>query len=156
VFREGVFASARKDQSRVYTFTKHFTGPDQVPAFDGNEDGDEVNCARQLDSLPDAVLEHWVRNVSQHPDAFWLPRADSRFYPDFVAKLTDGRLMVIEYKGAHLSTGDETREKVAVGLKWEEAMNGEGIFLLVEKEVNGRTPREQMLDRIHRSSTPNG
>jgi type III restriction enzyme len=148
VFREGIFASVRKHASRGYMFSKHFTGPDQVPAFDGDDDGEEVNCARQLDSLPDSVLKYWVRNVAQHPDAFWLPLAEARFYPDFVAELADGRLTVVEYKGAHLVSTDETKEKIAVGLKWQEAMKRKGIFLLIEKEVDGRSPRDQMLDYI--------
>lgn len=148
VFREGIFASARKHASRGYTFSKHFTGPYQVPAFDGDDDGEELNCARELDSLPDSVVKHWVRNVSKHPDAFWLPRAESRFYPDFVAELTDGRLLIVEYKGAHLATGDETKEKIAVGLKWEEAMKGKGVFILAEKQLESRSPREQILDRV--------
>jgi hypothetical protein len=37
-------------------------------------------------------------------------------YPDFIAELTDARLLVIEYKCAHLVPSDETKEEVAVGL----------------------------------------
>lgn len=151
VFKEGIFASARKHPSRGYVFTKHFTGPDQVGAFDGDDDdGDELNCARQLDSLPDSALKHWVRNVSKHPDAFWLPLAEGRFYPDFVAELADGRLLVIEYKGGHLVSGDDTKEKVAVARKWEQAMDGKGLFLLAEKTVDGMQPRDQMLIAVGR------
>lgn len=124
------------------------SGPDQIGAFDGNDGGEEELCARALDSVPDAVLKHWVRNVAQHPNAFWLPLAESRFYPDFVAELTDGRLLVVEYKGEHIVTTDDTKEKVAVGLKWEQAMAGMGLFLLAANSTEGQTPREQILDRI--------
>ena len=99
-------------------------------------------------ATPRAIPLVRVRNVSKHPDAFWLPRAESRFYPDFVGELTDGRLLVVEYKGAHLATGDDTKEKVAVGLKWEEAMRGQGVFILAEKSLGGRSPRDQMLERL--------
>ena len=51
-----------------------------------------------LDSL--SGVKYWVRNVSRHPDSFWLPTATDRFHPDFVALLNDGRYLVVEYKGA--------------------------------------------------------
>lgn len=145
-FKEGIFASARKHTDRSWVFAKHFTGPDNVPAFDGNDDGQEITCARALDSLPD--LKHWVRNVAQHPDAFWLPLAGGKFYPDFIAELNDGRLMIIEYKGDHLVSSDDTREKRTVGLAWDKAMNSNGLFLLAVRDDNGRQPREQMMDKI--------
>jgi type III restriction enzyme len=151
VFAEGMFASARKQTGRSYTFTTHFMGPDQIGAFDGKDGGDEEQCARQLDSLPDEELKHWVRNVAQHPNAFWLPLAGHRFYPDFIAELTDGRLLVVEYKGEPYVTNDDTKEKVAVARKWEEAMGGEGLFLLAEKVVEGMSPREQIMAYINRS-----
>lgn len=148
VFREGIFASARKQGGGGYRFTRHFTGPDDVPAFDGTDDGDEVNCARALDSITE--VKHWVRNVAQHPDAFWLPLAGGRFYPDFVAELEGGRLLIVEYKGDHLLTADDTREKVQVGEAWERAMDGRGLFLLARKLVDGMQPRDQMLTKIAR------
>lgn len=148
VFKDGIFASARKYDGNGYTFTKHFTGPDNVPAFDGKPGGDEEMCARALDSLPAQQLKHWVRNVPQHPDAFWLPLAKQRFYPDFIAELAGGRLLVVEYKGAHIASGDDTKAKVAIGQLWEMASGGECLFLLVEKTAGGKQPRDQILDKI--------
>lgn len=46
--------------------------------------------------------EFWVRDGAGHANDFWMPKATGRTYPDFVAKLTDRRLLVVEYKGAHL------------------------------------------------------
>ena len=145
VFKDGLFASARKYQGD-FRFKNHFTGPDNVPAFDGKSGGDEEVCARQLDSL--SSVKHWVRNVPQHPDAFWLPLAGGRFYPDFIAELTDGRLLVAEYKGEDRVTNDDTKEKVAVGNLWEKAMGKAGLFLLVEKTKDGKTPLVQMREKI--------
>ncbi len=58
---------------------------------------DSFQCAWSLDSL--AEVDVWVRNVARHPDSFCLPRVGGRFYPDFVARLNDGRIFVVEYKG---------------------------------------------------------
>ena len=81
-------------------FRKHFLGTENVPAFDGSQDGEEVQCAAALDSLSE--VKFWLRNVARHPNSFWLPTSTDKFYPDFVALLNDGRLLVAEYKGAHL------------------------------------------------------
>jgi len=146
-FRDGIFAGVKLYQGS-YDFQKHFLGPDYVPAFDGKPGGAEEVCARELDSLPPSILKHWVRNVPKHDDALWLGLAEGRFYPDFVAELADGRVMIIEYKGDHLVSGDETKAKVNVGNVWERAMDGKGLFLLVEKRVAGKTPREQIKGKI--------
>jgi len=51
-----------------------------------------------IDTLPE--VEFWVRNPERRPlQAFWLQTPADKFYPDFVAKLRDGRCLVVEYKG---------------------------------------------------------
>lgn len=147
IFREGMFADVRMYRGKSYRFSKHFTGWDQVPAFDGagpNGEGEELECAKALDSLPQVV--YWVRNVSQHPDAFWLPLANGRFYPDFVAKLTNGSVLAVEYKGAHLVAG--SNEKRAIGLLWERAGGGRNLFAMVEKELDGTDMRSQLILKV--------
>ena len=62
--------------------------------------GEEFRCAQAIDSLPG--LRYWIRNAARDPASFWLPTAAGRFYPDFVAQLDNGRLLVVEYKGALL------------------------------------------------------
>jgi hypothetical protein len=42
-------------------------------------------------------VKFWVRNLERRD--FWLPLANRKFYPDFVAELTDGRRLVVEHKG---------------------------------------------------------
>ena len=121
---------------------KHFLGPDNVPAFDGTDDGEEVRCAQVIDSLPQVA--YWIRNVARHPASFWLPTATDRFYPDFVARLEDGRLLVVEYKGAHIAEGSDTAEKRTIGALWQRKSGGRGLFIVVEKDVNGRDIRQQM------------
>ena len=103
-----------------------------------------------LDSLPE--VDFWIRNVSQHINSFRLPVAAEKFYPDFVAQFKDGRIFVVEYKGALLAgVGvDDTNEKRAIGLKWERAGDGKSLFAMIEKEVDGRNMREQLIDKIAR------
>lgn len=118
-----------------------------MPAFSGKEGdgGEEFICAQMLDSLNDKV-EFWIRNVAQHVNSFRLPLAT---YPDFVAKLKDGRIFVVEYKGQHLagSGNDDTNEKRLVGALWEKASAGKGLFAMIERDIGGRDPRRQLIDK---------
>ena len=150
-FRDGMYAGERRYRGG-WRPARHFLGPDRVPAFDGRrEDGEEIRCAQALDSLPG--LEYWVRNVARHPASFWLPTATDRFYPDFVARLDDGRLFVVEYKGALTAEGADTREKRSVGALWERTSAGKGLFAIVEKDVGGRDVRAQLLRKIGASTS---
>ena len=150
-FFNDMYFDVRKHRGGAFRFRNHFLGPDNVPAFSGMEGdgGEEFNCAQMLDSLNDKV-EFWVRNVSKHVNSFRLPLSSGFFYPDFVAKLKDGRIFVVEYKGAQLagSGNDDTNEKRLVGALWEKASDGKGLFAVIEKEVGGRDPRRQLIDKI--------
>lgn len=145
LFADDMFAGVRTYRGS-YRFSKHFTGWDQVAAFDGAEDGEELHCAKMIDSLPQ--VKHWIRNVPRHPDAFWLPTASGRFYPDFVAELISGAILVVEYKGAHLTDAADTDEKRAIGALWEKASAGKGLFLMAEKQVDGKDVRAQLLGKV--------
>ena len=79
-----------------YKFSKHYLGANNVPNFDGGVDGEEFQCAKAIDSNPN--VKYWIRNVAKHPNSFWLPTSTDKFYPDFVAMLKDGRILVVEYK----------------------------------------------------------
>ena len=144
-FKDGMY----RDQARYrghWKPSKHFLGPDHVPAFDGADDGEEVQCAQALDSL--SGVKYWVRNVARHPDSFWLPTSTDKFYPDFVAVLNDGRYLVVEYKGAHIAEGSDTAEKRTVGELWERRSDGNGIFLVVERQRDGLDMRGQLGEKI--------
>jgi type III restriction enzyme len=153
-FANDMYFDVRKHRGGAFKFSKHFLGSDNVPAFSGKEGdgGEEFQCAQMLDSL-DGV-EFWIRNVAQHKSSFRLPTATDFFYPDFVAKLKDGRIFVVEYKGALLAGegNDDTNEKRVIGKKWEEQSGGKGLFLVVEKELAGRNMRDQMINRIAETS----
>lgn len=111
-----------------WIFGKHFY------ALPGELDDDirteETTCAIELDSL--AEVKWWVRNLERQPEAsFWLPTSTDRFYPDFVAELTDGRMLVVEYKGAHLFGNADSKEKRDIGAAWAGASKGRCKFAMV-------------------------
>ena len=134
-FRDGMYEGQRLYRG-PWRPNRHFLGPDRVPAFDGAPDGEEFQCAQAIDNLPG--VQFWVRNVAKHAESFWLPTAAGRFYPDFVVQMKDGRLLVVEYKGAHLAEGADTAEKRAVGELWGRSSAGKGLFLIAERSIEGR------------------
>ena len=144
-FKEDMYGTQRRYRGR-WRPQKHFLGADHVPAFDGAADGEEFQCAQALDSLPG--LKYWVRNVARHPDSFWLPTATDKFYPDFVALLEDGRLLVVEYKGAYIADTPDTAEKRTIGELWERKSHGKGLFIVAEKTLDGRDVRRQLVDKV--------
>lgn len=106
----------------------------------------EYHCAIALDGLPQ--VRHWVRNLPRFPEfSFWLPTASDRFYPDFVAELEDGRLLVVEYKGEGYKTSDDAVEKQRVGELWAR-LSGNLFLLAVERDAQGRGVAEQLRARV--------
>jgi len=144
-FKDGMYWDQRRYRGR-WKPRKHFLGPEHVPAFDGAENGEEFQCAQAIDSLPG--LKFWIRNVARHPNSFWLPTATDKFYPDFVAQLDDGRLLVVEYKGALTAEGADTDEKRTIGQLWERKSGGRGLFIVVEKTVDGMSMRDQIVGKL--------
>lgn len=128
-----------------YRFKKHYFGSDRVG--DLKNRGEEFDCAQAIDMQE--RVKYWIRNLERKPDySFRLPLAKHWFYPDFVAMLDDGRIFVIEYKGAHLVDSPDTRQKDNVGQLWEERSNGKALFLMVEKEKDGLSVSEQIKKKI--------
>ncbi len=117
-----------------YNFRKHFFG------VIGNlkSKGEEFECAMFLDQMPE--VEYWVRNVEKKPGSFWLPTSRHRFYPDFLAKLTDGRILVVEYKGSKLSEAASEREKDEIGKLW--ASRAENCLFVMVVDRNWQSIRD--------------
>lgn len=133
---------------QVLRSLKHdFFGPKRVG--DLKAEGEEFQCAMVIDTIPE--VEYWVRNLERQPKtSFWLPTSTDRFYPDFVAKLNDGRLLVVEYKGEHLASGEDTLEKKNIGELWESKSTGKCLFLVVTKNDKNLDTKSQILKKIQK------
>ena len=124
---------------RGYSFKKHY----YAVIRDMKSSGEEYDCARALDMHP--KIKWWIRNVDRQDGSFWLPLHDGKFYPDFVAQLEDGRVLVVEYKGGHLLGTQDTEEKQNIGELWAEESKGKNLFLMAVKEDDkGRTVDKQI------------
>lgn len=119
---------------KPYTGTASFERHYYPQVGDMNEE--EVSCALVLDKGD--RMKHWVRNVERQPRfSFWLPTPTDKFYPDFVAQLTDESLLVVEYKGEQLLNTPDTDEKAEIGELWADRSNGHCRFHLATKHNSG-------------------
>ncbi len=121
-----------------YQFSKHFY-PVLADLKDG---GEEFDCAQLLDNH--ANVRHWVRNLDTPPCGFALATSKGRFFPDFVAELMDGRMVVVEYKGAHLLTMPSEIEKRQVGELWAKVSEGKCLFGHIVLQRDGLSMAQQL------------
>lgn len=111
-----------------HQFNKHF----YKDVGDLKPTGEEFECAQFIDSLDE--VEFWVRNLPRQATySFWLQTSSDRFYPDFVCKLKDGRILVVEYKGSDRIDNPEEKEKLDIGEFWEQRSNGACLFVMPTK-----------------------
>lgn len=127
-FHPQAYAPSRDYNSRFgqWDFRKHFYG--RIGDFDSKE---EFECAVQLDMLAQkGQIKYWVRNLVNKPGcAFFLQKATGRFWPDFVCELPDGKILVVEYKGAQGWTDAEDDRQI--GGLWAELSDGKCGFVMV-------------------------
>lgn len=131
-----------------FKFKKHY----HDTVGDLKAKGEEFECAKAIELNDDVA--YWIRNLAgqgRRQTSFWLPTSSDAFYPDFMAKLKDGRLFAIEYKGDAYVTNDDSKEKIAIGRRWEEVSGGKCLFLMaVKSDEAGRNVYEQIKTKIHR------
>jgi type III restriction enzyme len=125
-----------------YKYSKHFLGNNQI----GPMNNEEAQCAQVLDAHE--KVKYWHRNIENKTASFKLPTSTDYFYPDFVALLTDDRILVVEYKGAHIASSQDTKEKEAIGLIWEKQSNKLGLFIVAELKKDGKTLEQQIKEKI--------
>lgn len=111
------------------SFRKHYYG--QVGDFDSKE---EYECAVWLDDRArEGKIEFWVRNLDRKPAcAFFLQKAHGKFWPDFICKLYDGTILVVEYKGGDRYSTDKAKEDRMIGELWAKESQGRARFIMVK------------------------
>jgi len=94
-------------------------------------EGEEYECAKAIAYCEG--IEFWVRNLSGEEEcSFWIQTSSDKFYPDFIAKLKNGKSLAVEYKGLDRATNDDTKEKERLGQLWEARSGGQCIFLMIK------------------------
>jgi type III restriction enzyme len=124
LFDEAKYAPTTIFNNQAGTFKKHYF----AQIGDMKDRGEEYDCALHIDRHP--KIEFWVRNLVRKPNAFWLQTSQDKFFPDFVARLKDGRILVVEYKGKTFAQLASEKDKEIVGKTWAEASGGTCLFVM--------------------------
>lgn len=142
-FRPGIYPAHFTLPPGRYRFQKHYYAViGDLKEASSKQTDHEYHCAVAIDGLPQ--VKHWVRNIAQVADfSFWLPTATDRFYPDFVAELHDGRLLVVEYKGEGFKTATDASVKRQIGESWAK-ITGNLFLMAEEKDPDGRNVIQQL------------
>ena len=114
-----------------FVFKKHYYGPRPGELRERkahNEYTEEFRCAQFLDDMPQ--VRYWVRNLARKTSSFRLQTSSDYFYPDFVCRLTDDRILVVEYKGKHLFDTVDAEEKRTVGEVWAKRAGPNYLFIM--------------------------
>lgn len=115
------------DYTGSFRFSHHF-----YPRI-GEMNNEEIECAQNIDINPN--VEFWIRNLErQEFHSFWLQTPTDKFYPDFIVKLKDGTIVLIEYKGEHLYDTPDSKEKRQIGDFYHAVSGGKCRF----KMLNGK------------------
>ncbi|MHB8057357.1 MAG: DEAD/DEAH box helicase [Desulfuromonadaceae bacterium] len=124
-----VFEEGRYAYDSIYCgFTelpKHFFP--QIGNLKG--DGEEFECALFLSTQLEGV-KFWVRNVECKKTSFSLQTGSDRFYPDFLCKLENDKILAVEYKNSRDWELPENVEKRQLGELWEKRSNGDCLFIM--------------------------
>lgn len=115
-----------------FQFRNHYFGAKPGELKETTPSGElteEFKCAQFIDSKLPGV-RFWVRNLQRRSTSFRLQTSTDWFYPDFVCQLDDGRILVIEYKGAHLINAPDAEEKRDIGNLWAARSNGRCLFVM--------------------------
>ena len=96
--------------------------------FDMN--GEEAECAARINSHPNVL--RWIRNTEHETQGgFWLPKSPGKYFPDFLVELTNGTIVIVEYKMGKMANDPEERHKRAIGELWEARSGGRARFAWV-------------------------
>lgn len=139
LFNTDAFASDGRcemifEQGR-YAYDRSYRGFTELPKHFFPEignlgaEGEEFDCAVFLATEIEDV-RYWVRNVERKPTSFSLQTATDRFYPDFICKLEDGRILVVEYKNTKDYDLPGNEEKRRLGALWEMRSGGKCLFIM--------------------------
>jgi type III restriction enzyme len=96
----------------------------------GDMNGEEDECAAIIDG--DANIEFWIRNLErQEHYSFWLQTSTDKFYPDFLVKLRNGIIVVVEYKGTDRYGNPDSIEKRQIGEFWHSTSGNQCRFVML-------------------------
>ena len=91
--------------------------------------GEEEECAVRLTATPMYCVGFATRSAETQ-GGFWLPKSPGKYFPDFIVELTNGVIVLVEYKMGKMANDPDERHKGAIGELWEAAERRPHAFRL--------------------------
>lgn len=91
----------------------------------------ERKVIEKVSSMPN--IKWWHRNIDRHEFCI---NGFINHYPDFIVMTNSGYIVIIETKGEHLTSNDDSREKAELGKTWQSQAGGKYRYYMVsENEI---------------------
>lgn len=103
--------------------------------------GFELKVIEKVASLPN--VKWWHRNIERTEFCI---NGYLNHYPDFIVMTSNGKVVIIETKGEHLSSNDDSRAKAELGKIWQAQAGAKYRYYMVSAEPNASNPDATALD----------
>ena len=89
----------------------------------------ERRVVEKVSSMPN--IKWWHRNIERHEFCI---NGFINHYPDFIVMTNSGFIVMIEAKGEHLTSNDDSREKAELGKIWQAQAGGKFRYYMVSED----------------------
>ena len=103
----------------------------------------ERNVIEKVSSLSN--VKWWHRNIDRREFCI---NGFINHYPDFIVMTNSGKVVMIETKGEHLTSNDDSRDKAELGKIWQAQAGAKYRYYMVSKETVASNPDAISLDEF--------
>lgn len=103
--------------------------------------GFELKVIEKVSSLPN--VRWWHRNMDRLEFCI---NGYLNHYPDFIVMTNSGKIVMIETKGEHLTSNDDSREKAELGKIWQAQAGSKYRYYMVSEQDIASNPDSTALD----------
>lgn len=103
----------------------------------------ERRVVEKVSSMPN--IKWWHRNIERHEFCI---NGFINHYPDFIVMTNSGFIVMIEAKGEHLTSNDDSREKAELGKIWQAQAGGKFRYYMVSEDEIASNPDAIGLDKF--------
>ena len=103
----------------------------------------ERKVIEKVASVPN--IKWWHRNIERHE--FYI-NGFINHYPDFIVMTNSGYIVMIETKGEHLTSNDDSREKAELGKMWQAQAGSKFRYYMVSENDIASNPDATSFDKF--------
>ena len=105
--------------------------------------GFELKVIEKVSSLPN--IKWWHRNMDRLEFCI---NGYMNHYPDFIVMTNSGKIVMVETKGEHLTSNDDSREKAELGKIWQAQAGAKYRYYMVSEQDIASNPNAIALDEF--------